>query len=159
MHKEYGLNELREMFLKFFETKGHLRLRWGSKGTYTLHLPETDASGLTLSFDIADLDDSAVERGDYALLDGQVILTDRNGQTASASIEDFATVFPALPVYADKLDLLFREGTYRYGFSTVLMPVSAFTGEEGFDPAAVTALSFQFASVGEAGLDNIGWTK
>ena len=80
-----------------------LRLRWGSKGTYTLHLPETDASGLTLSFDIADLDDGAVERGEYALLDGQVILTDRNGETASASIGDFATVFPALPVYADKL--------------------------------------------------------
>ena len=26
MHKNYGLNELREMFLKFFETKGHMRL-------------------------------------------------------------------------------------------------------------------------------------
>ena len=25
-HPYYGLNELREMFLKFFETKGHLRL-------------------------------------------------------------------------------------------------------------------------------------
>ena len=25
-HKAYGLNELREMYLKFFETKGHLRL-------------------------------------------------------------------------------------------------------------------------------------
>ena len=135
-----------------------LRLRWGSKGTYTLHLPETDASGLTLSFDIADLDDGAVERGEYALLDGQVILTDRNGETASASIGDFATVFPALPVYADKLDLLFREGTYRYGFSTVLMPVSAFAGET-FDPTAVVGISFQFSSVGEAGLDNIGWTK
>ena len=24
--KPYGLNELREMFLKFFESKGHLRL-------------------------------------------------------------------------------------------------------------------------------------
>jgi len=26
MHKKYGLNELREMYLKFFESKGHLRL-------------------------------------------------------------------------------------------------------------------------------------
>ena len=26
MHKNYGLNELREMFLKFFETKGPLPL-------------------------------------------------------------------------------------------------------------------------------------
>ena len=25
MHKYYGLNELREMFLTFFESKGHLR--------------------------------------------------------------------------------------------------------------------------------------
>ena len=25
-HKAYGLNELREMYLRFFETKGHLRL-------------------------------------------------------------------------------------------------------------------------------------
>ena len=25
-HKAYGLNELREMYLKFFESKGHLRL-------------------------------------------------------------------------------------------------------------------------------------
>ena len=25
-HKAFGLNELREMYLKFFETKGHLRL-------------------------------------------------------------------------------------------------------------------------------------
>ena len=24
MHKSYGLNELREMFLKFFESKNHL---------------------------------------------------------------------------------------------------------------------------------------
>ena len=26
-HPYHGLNELREMFLKFFETKGHLRLQ------------------------------------------------------------------------------------------------------------------------------------
>ena len=25
-HPVYGLNELREMFLRFFESKGHLRL-------------------------------------------------------------------------------------------------------------------------------------
>ena len=26
MHKSYGLNEIREMFLKFFESKDHLRM-------------------------------------------------------------------------------------------------------------------------------------
>ena len=38
MHKNYGLNELREMFLKFFETKGHLRLP-----SFSL-IPQNDAS-------------------------------------------------------------------------------------------------------------------
>ena len=35
-HPYHGLNELREMFLKFFETKGHLRLpsfRWYPRTT------------------------------------------------------------------------------------------------------------------------------
>ena len=37
MHKSYGVNELREMFLRFFETKGHLRLPRCSL------IPQTDA--------------------------------------------------------------------------------------------------------------------
>ena len=36
--KPYGLNELREMFLSFFETKGHLRLP-----SFSL-IPQNDAS-------------------------------------------------------------------------------------------------------------------
>ena len=36
--KPYGLNELREMFLRFFETKGHLRLP-----SFSL-IPQDDAS-------------------------------------------------------------------------------------------------------------------
>ena len=36
--KYYGLNELREMFLHFFETKGHLRLP-----SFSL-IPQNDAS-------------------------------------------------------------------------------------------------------------------
>ena len=51
--KNYGLNELREMFLHFFETKGHLRLpsfslipqallhrRAGAASSPGHHLPE-----------------------------------------------------------------------------------------------------------------------
>ena len=43
MHKNYGLNELREMFLKFFETKGHLRLP-----SFSL-IPQNDASLLLIN--------------------------------------------------------------------------------------------------------------
>ena len=42
-HPTYGLNELREMFLKFFETKGHLRLP-----SFSL-IPQNDASLLLIT--------------------------------------------------------------------------------------------------------------
>ena len=43
MHKYYGLNELREMFLSFFESKGHLRLP-----SFPL-VPENDPSLLLIN--------------------------------------------------------------------------------------------------------------
>ena len=42
-HKAYGLNELREMYLKFFETKGHLRLP-----SFSL-VPQNDKSVLLIN--------------------------------------------------------------------------------------------------------------
>ena len=44
--KYYGLNELREMFLHFFETKGHLRLP-----SFSL-IPQNDASLLLINSEI-----------------------------------------------------------------------------------------------------------
>ena len=46
-HKAYGLNELREMFLKFFETKGHLRLP-----SFSL-IPQNDPSLLLINSGMA----------------------------------------------------------------------------------------------------------
>ena len=45
--KPYGLNELREMFLKFFESKGHLRLP-----SFSL-IPQNDASLLLINSGMA----------------------------------------------------------------------------------------------------------
>ena len=45
--KPYGLNELREMFLRFFETKGHLRLQ-----SFSL-IPQDDASLLLINSGMA----------------------------------------------------------------------------------------------------------
>ena len=47
MPKKFGLNELREMFLSFFETKGHLRLP-----SFSL-IPQNDASLLLISSGMA----------------------------------------------------------------------------------------------------------
>ncbi len=47
MSKQYGLNELREMFLAFFESKGHLRL-----GSFPL-VPQGDASLLLINSGMA----------------------------------------------------------------------------------------------------------
>ena len=47
MHKYYGLNELREMFLTFFESKGHLRLP-----SFPL-VPENDPSLLLINAGMA----------------------------------------------------------------------------------------------------------
>ena len=47
MSKQYGLNELREMFLSFFETKGHLRLP-----SFSL-IPQNDASLLLINSGMA----------------------------------------------------------------------------------------------------------
>ena len=46
-HKPYGLNELREMFLSFFESKGHLRLP-----SFSL-IPQNDASLLLINSGMA----------------------------------------------------------------------------------------------------------
>ncbi len=47
MHKSYGLNDLREMFLRFFESKGHLRLP-----SFSL-IPQNDASLLLINSGMA----------------------------------------------------------------------------------------------------------
>ena len=45
--KKYGVNELREMFLSFFESKGHLRLP-----SFSL-IPQNDASLLLINSGMA----------------------------------------------------------------------------------------------------------
>ena len=47
MHKSYGLNEIREMFLRFFESKDHLRLP-----SFSL-IPQNDASLLLINSGMA----------------------------------------------------------------------------------------------------------
>ena len=135
-----------------------LRLRWTGRASYTAGLPPTNTTGLSLSFDIADLNRTLVEQGNYRLLNCEVRLTDSQGHTASAQLSDYATIYPPLPVRTDKLDFLFNTRTYRHALATVTIPTEDFDAADGFDPAEVVELSFLFDSSGEVMMDNIGWS-
>ena len=52
-HPYHGLNELREMFLKFFETKGHLRLPSFSLVPYIPRGSTKSSAIITLRFTIS----------------------------------------------------------------------------------------------------------
>lgn len=134
-----------------------VRLRWTWAGTYTAAFPEADLTGRAVSFDLCDLDSAAVKRGDLDLVDGEVVLTDADGQTAAARISDFSTVFPILPVRTDKLDFLFDTCVYKRAFATVAVPAEGFVSEGAFDMSRVVEISFVFDGSGEVLLDNIGF--
>jgi len=86
-----------------------------------------------------------------------VVLTDAAGQTASAQLRDFATVYPVLPVRTDKLDFLFDTCTYKKGFSTVSIPAECFASDgEAFDPTQITKIAIHFTEAGQVMVDNIG---
>ena len=135
-----------------------LRLRWRGGATYRVSLESPlDLAGAVLAFDVCDLDSAAVEKGELSLVDGEVILTDADGNTAAASIRDFATVFPILPVRTDKLDYLFDTCVYKKAMATVSIPAEEFRREgESFDAERVTEIAFRFDGGGEIALDNIG---
>ena len=132
------------------------RLRWRGEASYSVDMPQQDLTGRRVVFDLCDVDSRAVERGELELVDGEVVLTDRRGQTASARISDFAAVFPILAVRTDKLDFVFDTSTYPKAFATAAIPVEDFTAEGDFDPAAVTGIRLVFDGSGEILLDNIG---
>ena len=134
-----------------------LRLRWGSGGRYEISFPALDMTGLSVSFDLCDLDSGAVENGRYERIDGTVELTDADGNKAAARIGDFSVVFPILPVRTDKLDFVFRTCAYKKAFATVAIPGEAFVPEgESFDLSRIAGLAFRFEGSGQAAMDNIG---
>lgn len=134
-----------------------LRLRWSGRGSYVLALPELDLTGGAVSFDLCDLDESRVEKGDYALVDAEIRLTDADGNTASARVSDFATVYPILPVRTDKLDYVFDTCTYKKAFATVSIPAGEFAPEgEGIDLERIVEMEFSFDRSGQVAVDNIG---
>ena len=138
-----------------------LRITTSSLGSrYAISLPEAvDLTGMAVSFDAMDVDEEAVEEGDYRLTDLQVVLTDAAGRTAAAQVSSDDLIYPGLPVRYDKLDYVFGSCTVKTAFETVTLPLDAFAAEEGFDESQVVSVTFAFDQHRELMLDNIGFTS
>ncbi len=136
-----------------------LRLRWIEQATLTLSVPVMDVTDMALTFDICDLDVSAVEEGAYDLLDATVVLTDTNGHSATAQLRDHAVVYPVLLVKTDKLDFVFDTPSVKEAFATVSIPVTAFVCEDdAVNLSRIRQIQLQFDGGGQVALDNIGVT-
>jgi len=131
-----------------------VRLRAGSGIEYSLALPPTDLTGLSVRFDLSDYNSGAVERRRAKLLTGTVTVRDELGRESRAHISDFVTVWPPLPVRLSKLDYLFGDSEYKYAFSTVEIPADAFAGEA--DLANIRTIILSFDGTAHIRLDNIG---
>jgi len=156
-----GVNWWTEELMDFAGSTSHdthaLRLRWRGRAHYAVSAPELDMAGKALTFDICDRDSDQVGKGEYALVDAGVLLTDADGNRAEAQLSDFTTVYPILPVRTDKLDFLFDTCTYKPAFSTVTIPIGGFVPEgEDFDPSRVTEIRLCFSDSGQVSIDNIG---
>lgn len=137
-----------------------LRLRTSSLDSrYTITMKPTDFTGQSLSLEVYDRNEQAVERGQYRLLDFTVELTDAEGRTATARAGDFATIYPVMPVRTDKLDYVFQNCTYKTSFATVTFPQEGFEAQEGFDWQQLQAVSLVFDSSLDLMIDNIGLSR
>ena len=85
---------------------------------------------------------------------GKVILKDKWGSTSEAVIEDYATVWPPLPVRLSKLDYLFGDNEYKYAFTTVAIPAENFVGNA--DLSNITKITLAFDGPAHLRMDNIG---
>ncbi len=136
-----------------------LRLRWKESATLTLRVPVMDMTDMALTFDICDLNVSAVEEGEYDLLNATVLLTDTGGNTAAAQLSDYALIYPVLLVKTDKLDFLFDTPSVKEAFATVSIPVDEFVCEDGeIDLSRIRQIRLIFNGGGQVALDNIGVT-
>lgn len=159
----YGVNWWTEDLMAFAGQSSYdthaLRLRWNDTATYTMEVPRLDLTRAALTFDICDLNSTAIEQGNYNLMDATIVLTDTRGVTATAQLRDFATVYPLLTVRTDKLDFIFDTPTAKEAFATVSIPSDAFETEQGsIDLTKIRKISFCFDDSGQVALDNIGIT-
>lgn len=138
-------------------------LKWNStyRSKVTVSLPEYNGAGKKLSFNIVDMYNADVKEERYEALDCQVILQDAAGKKVKARLSQYCTVYPPLPVRLSKMQYLLEKNEYKHQFQTVLIPVSAFEGDEEFDDTNITKIQFLFDhdNRGKIRLDDISFTK
>lgn len=136
-----------------------LRLRWNNQASFTLQMPALDLTNAALTFDICDLDSTAVRKGDLDLVDATVYIKDSDGNAAVAQLSDFATIYPVLVVKTDKLDYIFDTPAVKEAFATVSIPAEEFDAvDDNIDLSEIEKIEFWFQDGGQIAMDNIGIT-
>ena len=140
-----------------------LFLRWTNKKTlvpeYNCEMEPMAITNQYFQLDVANLNQECVESGDYQNLDAQIVLVDDSGNEIEASLANYATIYPPLPVKLSKLQYLFDITEYKTQEQTVRIPIADFFGDKEFNAQRVTKISIRFPNQtdGKVRIDNIGF--
>lgn len=99
-----------------------LRLMWRDTigASYVLRMQEpVSLEGSGIGLDICDMDENAVERGEYRRLLPQIVVYDSQGNQARVALDEEAAIYPPLPVKLGKIQYLTDSNEYKHQYQTV----------------------------------------
>lgn len=138
-----------------------LRLMWKDTigASYVLRMQEpVSLEGSGISFDICDMDENAVEKGEYQRLLPQIVVYDSKGNQAEVSLEDAAVIYPPLPVKLGKIQYLTESNEYKHQYQTVCVTaeqMKAQCPELRLSEIEKIKLAFPEEENGNVSIDNI----
>lgn len=138
-----------------------LRLMWRDTvgASYVLRLQEpVSLEGSGISFDICDMDENAVEKGEYQRLLPQVVIYDSLGNRAEVSLEETAVIYPPLPVKLGKIQYLTDSREYKHQYQTVCVTAEQMVArcpELKLSEIEKIELAFPKEENGDVSIDNI----
>lgn len=96
-------------------------LKWDStrEASYELKMPPRDLSHKYLLFDVMNLRGEDTMNSNPQMLDFTIQFMDSNGKSATVSLKNQKTVYPASKVMYSKMVVLLNRVSYRYRFQTV----------------------------------------
>ena len=146
------------------DTSNHAAYLWWNRieTSYGLNFKSQgyDLTGSTyLQFDVADISSDKIVKSVEELLNFDVVIRDKNGQTASAELRKICTIYPTLFTRLYKLQLTKQSLDIKTELQTVRIPLETFQLEnKNLDLGKVESITFLFnrQEEGRILLDNVG---